>query len=106
MTGHTPFQVGTPAVDLLEMLNELKREICTRERVFPGWVSSGKLKKETADHRIQALKAIYNVVHTRATLWNVGEEMKQPSLFDTEPDKPQAHDHETGIAKGNRQKNG
>lgn len=36
----------------------VKREIAMRERVYPKWVLSGRMKAETADHEVSCLKAV------------------------------------------------
>ena len=36
---------------------ELKRERAMRARVYPHWVASGKIKKQTADYQLAALEA-------------------------------------------------
>lgn len=39
-----------------DVIAELEREIATRERVFPGWVASGKMTQSRADTRIWLMK--------------------------------------------------
>lgn len=39
-------------------ISELRREIETRRRVYPGWVQNGRLSKQDADYRISVLEAI------------------------------------------------
>ena len=36
----------------------IKREIAMRQRVYPRWVDTGKMKQEKADHEIDAMLAI------------------------------------------------
>lgn len=57
-----------------EVKKELKREISMRKRVYPGWVSGGKLKQETATHRIECLERALELLD------DSGE---QGSLFDS-----------------------
>lgn len=57
-----------------QVLNELRREISMRERLYPNWVRTGKLKKGTADLRLNALKEALRIIEADTT--------KQGSLFD------------------------
>jgi hypothetical protein len=34
------------------------REIAMRERVYPNWVRSGRMKQDKADHEIAAMRAV------------------------------------------------
>ncbi len=36
----------------------LKREVAMRERVYPKWVQSGRMKQAEADKEIRVLKAV------------------------------------------------
>lgn len=47
-----------------EQIAELEREIATRKRVFPSWVSSHKLPQEVADHRIACLEATLQILQS------------------------------------------
>ncbi len=44
-------------MQLSSILQELKRELAVRQRVYPDWISNGKLTADTAQHRIDAIKA-------------------------------------------------
>ena len=39
-----------------EILKELKRELDTRVRVYPDWISKGRVNFDTAQHRIDVLR--------------------------------------------------
>ena len=39
-----------------EVLAELRRELVTRQRLYPDWVSKGKIPRSTATHRIATLE--------------------------------------------------
>ena len=41
-----------------QRLTELRRELETRERVYPDWVRAGRLAQRTADHREQVLRDV------------------------------------------------
>lgn len=41
-----------------QKIAELKREIAMRHRVYPNWVSSGRMKQEEADWQIGVLESI------------------------------------------------
>jgi len=42
----------------LDKVNEIKREIAVRQRVYPRWVSQHKITERLADYRIIVLQAI------------------------------------------------
>lgn len=44
-----------PYTTIPQQLAELRRELATRQRVYPDWVSANKLSQATADHRQQVL---------------------------------------------------
>ena len=37
---------------------EVRREIQLRERVYPNWVHTGRLKQERADRQLEAMRAV------------------------------------------------
>lgn len=41
-----------------DMLDELRRELAMRERLYPGWIAKGTLAKPKADRQIAVLKAV------------------------------------------------
>jgi len=43
------------ATPIAQQLAELRRELATRQRVYPDWVRIHKLSQQTADHRTRAL---------------------------------------------------
>lgn len=56
---------------LWEQIEEAKRELKVRQRVYPGWVVKEDLTPQVADHRIAAQAAIVKTL----------EELAEPSLF-------------------------
>lgn len=48
----------TTTYPLTIKIGELRRELRTREKVYPRWVAEGRLPKDLADQRIGILKAI------------------------------------------------
>ena len=44
------------------VLNELRRELAMRQRVYPRWVADGRLRQDDMDHRIACLKMAIAVV--------------------------------------------
>lgn len=48
----------TEQITIEEMLAEIKREIAMRKSVYPRWIESGKIKKETAASRVLILEAV------------------------------------------------
>lgn len=63
MTGAPPD--GTPTVDIDVQIQEVRRELAMRERVYPRRVADGWLRPEIAASRMLALRA---VLHTLVTL--------------------------------------
>ncbi len=47
-----------PPPSLAAQFAELKREKAMRARVYPHWVASGKIKKQTADYQMATLEAL------------------------------------------------
>ncbi len=41
-----------------EQINEVKREIAMRNKVYPKWIESGSLPKTKADFQILAMEAV------------------------------------------------
>lgn len=46
-----------PPISLDEQIAEVEREIRQRARLYPAWVEKGRLKAETADAKLAALRA-------------------------------------------------
>lgn len=46
------------AVSIDAQINECRRELAMRERVYPRWVEGGQINQDTADARIAIMKAI------------------------------------------------
>jgi hypothetical protein len=42
----------------------VEREIRMRERVYPGWVSGGRMSQAKADHEIAAMKAVLTTLQS------------------------------------------
>jgi hypothetical protein len=40
----------------------VRRELAVRKRVCPGWVLSGKMKAEEADHAINCMQAVHDTL--------------------------------------------
>ena len=45
-------------ITLEAQITEVKRELALRSRVYPRWVSCGKLKRERADSLLEAMQAV------------------------------------------------
>ena len=56
LTGHEP------PVTKREMVLCVKREIGYRERIYPRWVESGKMKLDHAEYQIRTMKAVLKLV--------------------------------------------
>ena len=48
----------TQQITLEEMQEEVKRELATRNRVYPRWIQDRKIKKDVADFRVLVLEAL------------------------------------------------
>ena len=58
---------------LADMLRCAIREVVMREKVYPRWVASGKMKAETAEREIACMQAI--AAHLEAEYqWEKGED--------------------------------
>lgn len=53
-------------VSLDEQISEVQREIALRKRVYPRWVSEGKIQKEQADLQILTMEAVSWTLKERA----------------------------------------
>jgi hypothetical protein len=47
-----------------QQIAELRRELATRQRVYPDWVRGNKLSQATADHRTQAISDTIRTLET------------------------------------------
>jgi hypothetical protein len=45
-------------VPLTDQIKAAKRELALRESAYPKWVQSGRMRRETAEHEIAAMRAI------------------------------------------------
>lgn len=53
------------AVETLEIVLELEREIKVRKGVYPHWIAKGKISKANADRRIQILEVMLEDYNAR-----------------------------------------
>ena len=61
-----------------QRLTELRRELETRERVYPDWVRTSRLAQRTADHREQVIR---DVLADLEKLYQVPPKPAQGQLF-------------------------
>lgn len=54
-------------MSLDEQIACVKREIAMRERVYPRFIESGKLKQQKADREIEAMKAVLETLTVLAS---------------------------------------
>lgn len=59
------------------MLQELRRELAMRQKVYPDWIKQGKLSIKRAEFRIQALQEAIEILEECRPLDPV-----QPNLFE------------------------
>ncbi len=45
-------------VTIDEQINEVKREIAMRNKVYPRWIEAGSMKKSKADFQILVMEAV------------------------------------------------
>ena len=57
-----------PTTTLPQQLTELRRELATRQRVYPDWVRTHKLTQATADHRTATLADTITLLEQLAAL--------------------------------------
>lgn len=43
--------------DLTEQIMELERELAKRREVYPRWIAQDKIKLQTANYRVETMKA-------------------------------------------------
>jgi hypothetical protein len=60
-----------------EQLDAARRELGMRQRVYPGWVNSGKMTREKAEHETDCMRDIVATLETLKMLREVSEEMKK-----------------------------
>lgn len=48
---------GTPQISIADQIACVRREIGMREQAYPKWVSAGRMKAETAEREIAAMRA-------------------------------------------------
>lgn len=61
-----------------QRLAELRRELGTRQRVYPDWVRNGRLTQRTADYREQIL---LDILAALESLYQAAPQPVQASLF-------------------------
>lgn len=76
MTGENENKHFTQQITVDEEIDEIKRELATRNRVYPNWIRDGKLEKRTADYRILVLEKILIRLNDAARAESV-----QPKMF-------------------------
>ena len=45
-------------MNISEQIREVKREIALRKRVYPRWVSAGKLSDQAAERQLEAMESV------------------------------------------------
>ena len=58
-----------------DIIKELKRELATRERVYPKWIQSGKMHRDVANRRYMRLKAALEIIEGKQ-IANTGKQTK------------------------------
>lgn len=53
-------------ITLNEQISCVKREIAMRERVYPHWVGSGKVRDDKAKHELAAMRAVLETLEAAA----------------------------------------
>lgn len=51
-------------ITLEEMMDEIKREIKMRERVYPRWIENGRMPKQDADLQMLKMRAFRALLET------------------------------------------
>jgi hypothetical protein len=47
-----------------DILQELRRELAMRRKLYPKWVSTGRLPKATAEHRMAVLESAIELIES------------------------------------------
>lgn len=55
---------GNRNVSRDQILRELRREMATRLKVYPGWVASGRITRATAERRLGALEGAIKLIES------------------------------------------
>jgi len=54
---------GTLPIDHAAQLEEVRRELALREKVYPRWIENGRLSADAAQRQIVVLKAVLVSLH-------------------------------------------
>lgn len=68
---------------VIDMVECVKREVKMRERVYPRWVSAGKMTQKKADFELDTMRNVLEHLQDYLKEFDIEEENdKQGSLFD------------------------
>ena len=70
--------MSTPT--LAEQITEVKRELHMRERVYPKWVTDGRLPQADSDRRLERMRAVLQTL--------TGLKADEPDLFEDATTQP------------------
>ncbi len=76
MTGENENKHFTQQITVDEEIDEIKRELATRRRVYPNWIETGKIERRTADYRMLVLEKVLIRLNDAARAESV-----QPKMF-------------------------
>lgn len=62
---------------IAEQLDAARRELAMRKKVFPGWVTAGRMSREKAQHETDCMAAIVETLDKVKMLREVSEEMRK-----------------------------
>ena len=65
-------------VTLQDAIKEVQREIRMRERLYPGWITSGKLSKAAAERQLARMKYALELLEGKQEV----PAARQPKLFE------------------------
>lgn len=74
---------------ILEMLAAARREWNMRQRVYPRWVQEGRMTEAKAQHEIDCMECIVNLLMKCQLLMEVSEEMIEMERKRQAEPKPQ-----------------
>lgn len=57
MTDAPPLDLGPMPPTIKEQIAELKRELQMRRSVYPNWINVGRLRQDTAAHRLACIES-------------------------------------------------
>lgn len=65
-----------------QLIDCATRELAMRRKHYPGWISTGRITQEKAEHEQECMEEILKVLQLRKDLEEITEEMKANQPFE------------------------